>query len=94
MKQEITPEEKKLSLIRRYPLETIVIILVAAVGLLFRKYDAINDRVYEYMNKDVQVQTKVIEENNKVLSSVTSVLFEVKDLIKNTYFFTPKTINK
>lgn len=55
-------DEKRLSLIRRYPLEFIVACLCLCVMYLFVQYDNLNEYIRNTMDKTIQENTTVLRQ--------------------------------
>jgi hypothetical protein len=73
----IAVTEKKLSLVRRYIVELLIVVLSFAVVFLFQKQDRMNERLIKYYiedkNKDQESRihnSSVIETNNVILRDI------------------------
>jgi hypothetical protein len=70
------PNEKKLSLLRRYPLETLVFILLGSVTYLFVAHFALEGEFRKYILTNSLEHVKVIEKNTAVIDKNTSVIID------------------
>jgi hypothetical protein len=76
-------EQQKLSLIRKYPLETLISVCIVAITTLWikvinneTKVDNLNKEVKTYLSEDRKTLIEVVQEN-------TSVMREIKEDLKN-----------
>jgi hypothetical protein len=79
MEQILT--EKKVSIIRKYPVETLVSILIAAVGFISwrqagteKKVDQLQVEMKGYLHEDRRELIKTLEKTNDVMTDVKDYL--------------------
>lgn len=83
------PNEKKLSLIRRYPIETLVFFLLCALAFLTgwqyqtsKKVNELQDSMKTYLYADRETLIKTVERNTESNIRVVETIRDFKDLIK------------
>lgn len=92
----LIPEEKKLSIIRKYPLEAMVVLLIMALGWSTwqqvetnKKVDRTRDHVEEILVNDKEGVIRVVDDVSKVVEKNTSVIDRNNSLIEaNTLIIT------
>ena len=78
---ELITDEKKLSLIRRYPLEMLIGFLFIWCGFITAEVVGLQEERKEYFNTDREKMLNVINENSKVIQQ-TNFLIQ-KQIEKN-----------
>lgn len=81
----------KLSIIKRYPIETLLLGLLVVVGWLFYKVDKVQqqqangqDEQIEYFKTKGIEQVRKISENTEVLREIKTVLLENQQFLKQS----------
>lgn len=59
--------EKEVSIIKKYPVETVLVLMISAIGFLFYAYFDINADFRKYMSADRAEVTRALENNTRVL---------------------------
>lgn len=82
--------EKKLSVIKKYPLETLIALLIGAVSFLTwwqfdtaKKVEQVQSELKNYLYKDRQELINSIEKNTQSVDKNTDIMIDVKYYLQN-----------
>lgn len=77
----LIPDQKKLSIMRRYPMETMVFLLIGALAWVTWQQQMTNvkveknrDKIETFLNEDRSVLIKAIDNNTKVVERSNTVM--------------------
>ena len=91
MEPAIQINEKKLSLIKRYPMEVLVVVLLLAVvyvisrqGATENKVDKLQDEMKAYLQTDRIKTVDAIFNNTETMRNTNNLLIDIKYTLQNT----------
>lgn len=79
---EIVPDKEKLGVIRKFPIEFLVFICIIGIGILFAKFDNLDNDYRTFLKETSAKLQEIIVNNTQVLKDANAAKLQENSLLQ------------